>query len=396
MTVKEKLGEIFQSYHKADLQDILDFFKIDYSRTMRKGELYDLLIEIIAEEPEFWLGSLPERDIKLLEFLISKGADKTAYIEYPDYPSLLETLRLIDSDNSDPNFLKLSISPEISSLVEPHLKKVHAMNEENSTYMLERLILGCLNIYGIIPADELVDEIVEKLHLNEIEDVDECVKFVSRNSLMKIYGEIIDGRAYFFSPSAYDYQNILEERESFPEAKDFKSFSIEEILEAGGDAPYSCFGINTPEGEKLHSMLHGLGYRGDDLKRIIHDIWIYSQFTIDDKSTENLFASVTAKQELIRDFDNYKECIDTIVEYANILPKWLLKGHSANEMDLMKISIKVDDGYLHSDSLPDEIKVNLHYDLSSLCNNIEKAALSWMIFVAPDKAASQKNRRTLS
>lgn len=396
MEIKEKLGEIFRSFRKVDLQDILEFFRIDYHHSMRKREMFDYLVEILAEEPEFWLEALPERDIRLLDFLISKGSDKPVYIEYPDYPSLIETLRLIDSDNSDPNFLKLSVSPEISDLVSPHLKKVFAKNEENSTYMLEKLILGCLNIYGIISADDLVEQIVEKLHLNEIDDVDECVRFVSGNSLMKIYGEVIDGTPYFFSPSAYDYQSIIEERAGISEVNDFKSFSIEEILEAGSDAPYSCFGIHTPEGEKLLEMLRGLGYQEDDLKKIVHDIWMNSQFTIDDKSTENLFAAVTAKQEFIPNFDNYKHCIDTIVEYANNLPKWLLNGHSANEMDIMKISIKVEDGNWNLRMEEDEIKVKLHYDLSSLCSCQEKAALSWMIFFAPDKAASRKNRSILS
>lgn len=396
MDIKDKLSEIFKPYRKVDLQDILEFFRIDYSHSMRKSEMLDYLIDVLSEEPGFWLEALPERDIRLLEFLVSKGPDKSVYIEYPDYPSLVETLHLIDSDNTDPNFLELSISPEISGLIGPHLEEVRSTNEENSAYMLERLILGCLNIYGIIPADELVDQIVNKLHLNEIDDVDECVRFVSRNSLMKIYGEVIDGIPYFFSPSAYDYQSIIEERSYFPEAKEFKSFRIEEILEAGSDAPYSCFGLDTQEGARLLEMLKGLGYHENELKKIVHDIWIYSQFTIDDKSTENLFAAVTAKQELIPDFENYKYCIDTIVEYANNLPKWLLKGHSANELDLMKISIRVEDGNWRLYSIQDEIKVNLHYDLSALCKNQGKAALSWMIFVAPDKTTSRKGQSNLS
>lgn len=396
MDIKDKFCEIFKPYRKVDLQDILDFFRIDYNHTMRKSEILGCLIDVLSEEPEFWLGSLPERDIKLLELLVSKGPDKSVYIEYPDYPSLVETLHLIDSDSTDPNFLELSISPEICGLIGPHLEEVRSTNEGNSTYMLENLILGCLNIYGIIPADDLVDQIVDKLHLNKIDDVDECVRFVSRNSLMKIYGEVIDGIPYFFSPSAYDYHSIIEERANFPEAKGFKSFNFAEILDAGSNAPYSCFGLDSPEGVRLLEMLRGLGYEENDLHRIVHDIWISSQFTIDDKSTENLFSAITAKQELIPDFDNYKYCIDTIVEYANNLPKWLLKGHSANELDLMKISIRVEDGNWRLDPIQDEVKVNLHYDLSALCKNQGKASLSWMIFVAPDKTASRKGRSVLS
>ncbi len=395
MTVRNKLVEIFQAYRKDDLKDILDFFRIDYRQGMRKNELLDYLVEIMADEPEFWLESLPERDMMLLKLLASKGPDKPIYIEYPDYPSLVETLRLIDSDNSDPDFLKLSISPEICRLVSPHLAKVAARNEENSIYLLERLILGYLNIYGIIAADDLVDLIIEKLHLNKIDDADECVRFVSRNSLMRIYGEIINNTPYFFSPSAYDYQGILESRANFPEAKDYKSFSLEEILEAGSDAPYPCFGLGSQEGKRLTEMLSGLGYADNELKRIIHDIWINAQFTGDDKSTERLFSSITAKQELINDFNNYKHCIDTIVEYANNLPKWLFKGHSANEMNLMKISIKVEDGNWKPGT-DDEIKVKLHYDISTLLSSQGRSSLSWMIFIAPDKATTGKNRIVLS
>lgn len=397
MTVKSKIVELFQSYRKSDILDILEFFRIDYNRSMRKSELFDCLVEIFSEEPEFWMESLLERDIKLLKTLVEKGPDKPIYVEYPDYPSIIETLKIIDSDNSDANFLKLSISPEIAGLVAPHIDTVLEWNERNSTYMLERLILGYLNIYGVIPADYLVDMIVEKMNLNGNEsDVDSCVRFVSKNALLKIFGEVIDGTAYFFSPSTYDYKDIIKERIDFPEAKDYKTFPLDLILEAGSNAPYSCYNLDGNEGRKLKEMLSGLGYDDEELMRIIHDIWMNSQFTVNDESTENLFASITARQEFITDFENYKYCIDAIVEYANSLPKWLLKGHSANELDLMKITIKVDDGDWHPDSPADEVKVKLHYDLSSLISNQDKAALSWMIFYAPEKAASRKNRTVLS
>jgi len=391
----DKLRKIFNSHKKADLMDIADFFGLEEKPSLKKNEMVEYLSEQFASDPVKWLTRLPERDIKLIKRLIAEGPGKALYLNYPDYPTIVETLRIIDNDNSDDNFRKISLHKELFDIVSPHIDSVISQNEANGTYSLERMILGYLNIYGVISVSEFVDQVIDNFDVNDPADIEQLITRISSNPLIRIYHDSIDAESYFFSPAVPDFKYILSERDSFKEIKDFKKFQLKEALEAGQSAPYNCFRLNTAQGERLMAMLTNLGYSEEELFETIHNIWMDSQFTMDDESTEEIFSCVTARQEMLPDFAMYKSCIETIAEYANILPKWLLKGHSADEADLMKISIKVDDDSDSDTSENEPLKVNLHYDLSSLCTGTEKTGLQWMIFLKPgDK--SGKSRRIIN
>jgi hypothetical protein len=101
--------------------------------------------------------------------------------------------------------------------------------------------------------------------------------------------------------------------------------------------------MDTPEGKALKEMLVDLGFSGDELQEAIHTVWIDSQFAVDDEATEVLFSVVTDRQEEPGSFELFKQCIDVVVDYANSIPKWLLKGHTSNETGMMKITVRVDE-----------------------------------------------------
>ena len=64
---------------------------------------------------------------------------------------------------------------------------------------------------------------------------------------------------------------------------------------------------------------------------------------MDEACAEAMFSCVNDRINEIDTFDEYRRCIDTIAAYANSVPKWLLKGHSSTESNLLKLSIKVDE-----------------------------------------------------
>ncbi len=88
---------------------------------------------------------------------------------------------------------------------------------------------------------------------------------------------------------------------------------------------------------------YAVGYTDEEVTGSAHNIWMDSQFATDEAGIETLFDSVSRKQDDLEDFDLYKVCIDAIADYANSLPKWILKGSSANEEHTCKIKIEVDD-----------------------------------------------------
>nr|MCR5003811.1 SEC-C domain-containing protein [Bacteroidales bacterium] len=40
------------------------------------------------------------------------------------------------------------------------------------------------------------------------------------------------------------------------------------------------------------------------------------------------------------DFETYQQCMQKVADYSNSLPKWLLKGQTPNEADLLKVVLR--------------------------------------------------------
>ncbi len=93
--------EVLESFLKVELEDIRRYFGAEVPVRARKKELVDKLAGYIVAKPAEWLGKMLERDLRLLAKLVDAGPEVPVYLEYPDYPSVLETIRLLGSDTSD-------------------------------------------------------------------------------------------------------------------------------------------------------------------------------------------------------------------------------------------------------------------------------------------------------
>ena len=132
-------------------------------------------------------------------------------------------------------------------------------------------------------------------------------------------------------------------RKDFPDLGGLRAFTPEQAIEAGSGAPEFVFGLGSPEGKKLVEMLLNLGYSGNDLVLEEHDIWMNSQMVWGDDATEEIFGSVSDKQDEIDSFDEYNACMEVVAAYANSLPKWLLKGYSPNEDNRLKVVLQTEE-----------------------------------------------------
>jgi hypothetical protein len=65
-------------------------------------------------------------------------------------------------------------------------------------------------------------------------------------------------------------------------------------------------------------------------------------------TTEAIFSAVTRKQDAIDTFEEYNACMEIVADYANRLPKWLLKGHSAKETNYLKVVLRTEEDTLET------------------------------------------------
>jgi len=340
---KDIIFKALESFPKIELEDIRHYFGAELPSRVRKSELVERLGAYIVERPEVWLRKMLERDLRLLKKLVEAGPEVPVYLEYPDFPSVLETVKLLGSDTSDENFRCVWIPKEMYDIVAGHIDGVLQAAEEDGTFEMERAALGYLNLYGVMTIDEFYDKMVDYCEWCGRWSVEEFATKLSGSPVMKLSRFDIGGEPYVCAPCIFEPEEIVSGRKEYPGVEEFKAFSPEDAIKAGSGSPYFVFGLDSPSGMSLVEMLDNLGYNGEDLVHEEHDIWMNAQMTGGDDSTEAIFSAVSRMQDKIDSFEDYNACMEVVSAYANSLPKWLLRGHSADEVNCLKVILQSED-----------------------------------------------------
>lgn len=343
MPGKDIIFKALESFPRIELEDIRHYFGAELPSRVRKSELVERLGAYIVERPEVWLRKMLERDLRLLKKLVEAGPEVPVYLEYPDFPSVLETVKLLGSDTSDENFRCVWIPKEMYDIVAGHIDGVLHAAEEDGTFEMERAALGYLNLYGVMTIDEFYDKMVDYCEWCGRWSVEEFATKLSGSPVMKLCRFDIGGEPYVCAPCIFEPEEIVSGRKEYPGVEEFKAFSPEDAIKAGSGSPYFVFGLDSPAGMSLVEMLDNLGYNGEDLVHEEHDIWMNAQMTGGDDSTEAIFSAVSRMQDKIDSFEDYNACMEVVSAYANSLPKWLLRGHSADEVNCLKVILQSED-----------------------------------------------------
>lgn len=328
------------NFQKVELEDIMHFFGARIPSRVRKQEFVDRLGAYLIRKPEEWLRRMPERDLRLLKRLIDAGPDIPLFLDYPDYPSVLETVRLVNSDTSDANFRKLWVGSELYGIVSPLIDGVIAECETNGHFDRERAALGYLNLYGVMRVKEFMSHMFAFYEYAGRGDAADFLEAVYDSPILKLCRFDSGSGRYVSAPCLFEPEEILRGRKEYPDVREDRSFTPEEALEAGMGAPFPVFGLHSKAGTELVSMLRDLGYGDEEIFHEAHGIWMNAQSAMDDNSTEAVFTAVTRKQDSIASFDYFNACMQKVAAYANSLPKWLLRGHSPDEVNYLKVILQ--------------------------------------------------------
>ena len=160
---------------------------------------------------------------------------------------------------------------------------------------------------------------------------------------MRIYQEDYRGESYMVSPEVEDFPGLMRDRRKM--GKDimrYAKISLPDIIQCGENAPFSYYGRDTEEGKALLKLFDYLGYEGDELIYSAHSAWVNSQYEPDERNLEILLSAVTAAAEDIEDYAQFREFAQVVIDYANSVPKWLLKGQSAASTGLLRYELPPD------------------------------------------------------
>ena len=336
------INDLLSAQTREHLLAILDYFRMPLGHYGNKRQIVKELGRFLIDAPEVWLDRLSEQDLRILQTLVQKGPDTPVRFLQPDYASVVEILQIVEALPPEDGYIDLSLPLPFYLIIRNRIDEIIARKEADGSFEIERLIFGYVNIYGVVPLRTFVDLIFRGVKSED--KARELTGRIADSPVIGLFQEEYKGEFYLVSPFVEDFEEILEMRRiSFKSLRKYPAVRREAALQAGINAPFCAWGLDTPEGINLMQMLISLGYEGDELMQTVHNVWLDAQYALDEEATETLFSPVTSRQDDIRSFTLYQDCINTIVDYANAVPKWLLKGRSSNEADQMRLSIRISD-----------------------------------------------------
>ena len=325
-----------------ELSATLDYFDALPRKYKRRKDLEKALCTYLSGDPRVWLEKLMEYDLKLLQKLCKKGPEGYLDVIPSDFPTIVEALHFVESVKSEnDDMLRLTIPDAFYQLIVDEIDDVVARKERDGSFALEHLILGAVNAYGAVPLRTFVDSI-----FMDFEDMDEMRRFasaVATHPALRIYQEEYRGESYMVSPEVEDFPGLMRDRRKH--GKDIRRYgklSISAMEQCGENAPFSFYGRDTEEGQALLKLYDYLGYEGDELTYSCHSAWVNAQYEPNDHNIEILLSSLTAAAEDIEDYAQFREFAEVVINYANSVPKWLLKGQSAAATGLLRYELPPD------------------------------------------------------
>jgi hypothetical protein len=312
------LEEMFQTNTKKELITTAGLLGIRINQNQRKAEIANRMAVAILAFPEELLQQLPFGEVLKLQQMVHTK-DHAVPENRSFVMDCIDQIGLTDNkgvgkkavDFIYPDLVK-SLQPVIDTFVE----KARA---NNIKYRREQLILGLLNLYGILSFQELEE-------LSAIYDpgltILELFNAIDDSYLLKSRKVTIDRKFYYISPYMTNPEYIWEEigvRKSVTRAR----FTEDRVMDAGiWGAP------RPPVSDAAGPFRDELGKMQKTEEEINWMIGQYWMLMNNDLNPLNLLQNLL--DESPQTLESVKTLMSRFTDWGNNIPKWILKGNSSN------------------------------------------------------------------
>ena len=314
---------------KIQLRILGDMLGCELKSSLRKSEMATGLADYIINCSDVWLRNLPQRELDLLEIMVKmeKGSEHRTFLQ--PYGTVMETFGFITEETTDDSSI-FSIVPELYDSIKEHLPMALSFRTANNYMEFEALLMGILNIYGLVEHKKVV-EIFSSIYDFESNPqlAVQSMRFLYESFLMKMDTVRKNGLIYHRTMIRNgNLDEVIPERESRVEIKDYRQFSKEEFMAAGFDPLYPFVGKDSPTGKKLTAFMKKVGM-GEEERNVIGTlVWLNAQ----ESGTKGPLGAIHLFDGLLKGFDQVQEMMGVVQEYMNNVPKWIFKGYSSHEV----------------------------------------------------------------
>lgn len=330
-------------------------FGIDSDKYATQDEAAEAVSKEILKHPKHFLQRLLAFEMEIVKAIVKAGSGKAVQFRQSDtiIPMCLLNVANIYTDVQNEKTI-VWMADDLRESIAPYIDKVAESEEYVTAKEFEQYVIGCLNLYGAMIEDELLELVAD---FYEDEEMEQGMKrfYEGFASVLCSIDMEHDGQRtkLYFPPFANPTEDLLHYYQSRLEraaANDFKPYDFEQILAAGD---VTNIRIPNAHHERLvKCLMKTCSMSRSKATDTIFMMWRESQ---DEMDPRDIVAYVMNFCEYI---EARKVLQKNLVKYLNYMPMWVLKGYTS--MDILainptKVGVTSDfgDHETEDDGLPD-------------------------------------------
>lgn len=317
---------------KADLLIKAKTLGIKANTNMKKEVIANKIADSILQNPTNFFDKIPVEDVLILQEMIHDEMH-----EYPISPRLLTnnslmefgivdmTIPWIDMDEKESMF----IYKDIVQAFEPVIDEYVASTECIERRQREEIILGILNLYGIVEISEL-----ERLYLKYRPHCTKLVETICSSYLFTCNSRMdkSNNKPVFISPFLFDYPYTDMCIKQHHQEK--SAIFTEEAVKAAGSCAFPLPLIK--QTEALKKLLVKTGSTEQESNELVSNIWILSNN--EQNPGDIIFKALNSSTKKIPS-TNLSKQLEVYSEVINHLPTWSLKGQAPEDIACQEVTL---------------------------------------------------------
>jgi hypothetical protein len=317
------LAELIADNTKKELILMAKSLNIKINQGDKKAVLVGRIAGTILRDPLTLLNRLPHHEVLRLQQMVHSEDHSIPWnidsIFLFDCLSYLGIVDIFMREGSSCEFICSDLAAALRPVIDDH---VAAFDPNGEKARLERIILGLLNLYGIL-------RITDLLHLTEALDstIQPIMFFETIRKSYLINSCFCDGshsKGVFHSPFMEEPEQIMIEIAARP-VKERARFNLEEVL-AAGELPAPQPPANEKSAEAMR-LLKPLFETEQAMQ-----VWIGNYWMALNNEHEYLEEIMHLIQNRFTDFSEIQKYVPILTDWTNRLPRWILQGYSSNEI----------------------------------------------------------------
>lgn len=317
---------------KADLLIKAKTLGIKANTNMKKEAIANKIADSILENPTNFFDKIPVEDVLILQEMIHNELHE--YLISPRLltnNSLMEfgvvdmTLPWIDIDEKESMFIYKDLIEAFEPVIDEYVASPECMERRQR----EEIILGILNLYGIVEISDL-----EKLYLQYRPHCKKLAETICNSYLFTCNSRIdeLSHKPVFISPFLFDYpytDMCIKQHH-----QEICGTFTEEAVKAAGTCKFPLPLIK--ETEALKKLLLKTGSTEQESNELISNIWILSNN--EQNPGDIIFKALNSSTKKVPSTNLCKQ-LEVYSEVINHLPTWSLKGQAPEDIVCQEVTL---------------------------------------------------------